>query len=198
MIKAVGLDVGFRKTGAVLFHMYPEYDELVLADTLLSEKDKSGSTLHEDVKACWTLYERIKKFLSAHKPVGAFLEMPHGGGQGARAHRCMGMATGLVTALMFAQKQIKFEMYSPIDVAMGLGIHLLPNEAKKLGVYGKGKLTKWKKERLQEKVDQEFPLFTAWPKLKAEREDAYDAAGTFLAARSTGGLYDRLKEKTSG
>jgi len=192
VIKAIGLDAGFRKTGVALFHMEKDYDELVFADTVLSDHDTSGTKLYEDVRACWTLYERLESIIDAHDPDGLFVEMPHGGGQGARAHRCMGMATALLSTLI-RNSRVESELYDPTDVEKSLGVYITHKQAKERGITGKGALGKWKKERLRECVQREFPLFSDWPKSKGKAEDAYDAAAAFLSARTSSELYKRLK-----
>jgi len=195
-VLAAGLDVGFRRTGIALFRLGVEVDELIVADTIESDDNKTGTTLQDDFKACWSLDKRISEFLTVHEITGLFLEFPHGGGQGARSHRCMGMATGLMVSLL-RRWNIPFEIYSPADVERSLGIFLTNPEAKALGISGKGKLGAFKKERMQERVNEAFPLFDGWPGTVELRKDAYDAAATFLAGRENNSLYAKLKEQVS-
>lgn len=187
---AVGMDVGFRKTGLAFFQVSAAGDELVDAVTVCTGDDVADSVLAGDVLSCLTWCERVDGFMAKHSPVLLFAEVPHGGAQGARANRCMGMATALAAAYLHS-RLIQFEIYSPHDVEKALGVVLPVGEGRKLS---KGDRTAWKKSRLAKKVSEAWPGFKAWPSTKRLREDATDAAAAYLCGRLTSELYKTQKK----
>lgn len=196
-IRAIGVDAGFRKTGVALFDLRPKGDVLVAADTLVTSKETASDRLNDDVDACWNLYTNIETFMIKYEPSAAFIEMPHGGAQGARANRCMGMATAVMASL-FNAVGMPYEMFAPTEVEKALGVFLTNKQAREMGI-PKGKTGKHKKDRLKSIVLAEFPDFDGWPKAVTRAEDAYDAAAVFHAARFRGSeLYLKLRRKVSG
>jgi len=196
-IKAVGIDSGLRKTGVALFAVHPEEDVLLEADTLVHSKGAASEQMRNDVMACWSMYTNLENFLIKHKPQALFIEMPHGGGKSARAHRCMGMTTAVIASLVKIST-IEHELFTPTDVEKALGIYVTNNQARELGI-PKGQTGKYKKARLKDIVLGEFRDFDGWPKAAFKAEDAYDAAAAFLAARERGSdLYMKLRRKVSG
>lgn len=187
----VGIDAGFRKTGLSAFALTKTGDEIIAATTIQSDQDESGSVVHEDVKACWSLLKGINEFLSVHKPVGIFVELPNGGAQGARAHRCMGIVTGLIVTLMH-ERGGAFEFYAPVDVEKALGVYLTSADKKARGLK-KGQSTAAKKESLKQCVIKEWPLFNGWPERESLAEDAYDSAAAFMCGRANNDLYKRIR-----
>lgn len=194
-IFVAGVDVGFIKTGMTVFRLGQRTDTLVYAETLESEFEKShipGQSAEDDVRAVLRILVKIDRILSKYHISGAFVEIPHGGAQSSRAARCMGIATGWITALMYYRENVGYEFYNPIEVEKTLGIHLLPSQAKNLGLK-KGESTKYKKERIKGLVESTFPKFRGWPAKAALAEDSYDSAAAFLCGRTKNQLYKRLK-----
>lgn len=189
--RAMGVDVGFRCTGLALVRLNKEGDELADSRAICPKPSKASSAVLRDVEDCFALLEGLQAAIREWRPAGIFVELPHGGAQSSRAARCMGMATALV--LPFLQyENVGFELYTPLDVEGTLGIHLAPGDAQKLKL-SKGESTKWKKARVKDLVDAEWPDFKGWPDKADKAEDAYDAAAAFLCGRKKGRLYGRLK-----
>ena len=194
----MGMDVGFRKTGYSIFEMGPVDDDLIFATTLLQEKDdsKTTSSVQKDIFAIYDLLDGLDAAFNKWHPAAVFCEIPHGGSQGARAGRCMGIATALIVTYLRQRKE-HYELYTPGEVELNLGVKLAPQVAKKKGLK-KGEATKWKKERLAEIVIRNWPLFDGWPERAAEAEDAIDSAAAFISGRVANNLYKRIKDKLNG
>lgn len=194
---AMGIDAGFRKTGVALFSLNLDSDVLICVDTLETSNFVYPDPLNRDVSACWNLFTNVEDVILKHKPEGIFIEMPHGGGQGARPHRCMGMATAVITCLIRGMS-LQHEMLTPTEVEKALGIYITPKDARAAGI-PKGKTGKYKKEKQKLIAINTFPDFSGWPEAKTKAEDAYDATCAFIAARKRGSpLYNKLKEKVRG
>lgn len=194
-IYVAGIDVGFIKTGMTVFRLGQRTDTLVQATTLESEFEKSGvpgKSAEDDVLAVLRTLVKLDHVFGKYAIRGVFVEIPHGGAQSSRAARCMGIATGWVTAMMYYRDKVGYEFYNPIEVEKTLGIHLLPSQAKNLGLK-KGESTKYKKERIKGLVQSEFPRFKDWPVTDRLAEDSYDSAAAFLCGRTKNRLYKRLK-----
>lgn len=193
MLIAVGMDVGFRKTGLTAFRIDQARDELIAARTIYTGDDVASSVSTGDILSCLTWCERLDEFVCQHPPAMVFAEIPHGGAQGARANRCMGMATALAAAYMH-HRALKFEFYSPHQVEKALGVDLAPGDAKKLT---RGEKTAWKKSRLAQLVLKEWPDFQGWPSTKRLKEDALDSAAAFLCGRLSSEIYLKAKRRSS-
>lgn len=190
----VGMDVGFRRTGLSAIRLEKNRDELYAATTIMPEESVESTSVARNISDCWAMREGIVKFIEEHEPVGLFAEMPHGGSQGARAGYCMGMATGLVLGMLAGWPDISFELYSPMEVEVALGIKLAPGEAKKRKMK-KGEAGKWKKQRIRDTVTAEWPLFNDWPEKAEVMQDAMDSAAAFMCGRASNRLYAKLKAK---
>jgi Holliday junction resolvasome RuvABC endonuclease subunit len=189
--KIVGVDAGFRKLGLSLVLADKDGEKLVVAETI-DNQGEDGSTMQSDVRCCWILGDRFSDFIKRHKPDGIFVEMPGGGGQGARAHRCMGLATGVATEVLRASG-IPCQIYSPGRVEDLLGIKAIRGDKSGPPLYPGVKLTKagtraWKKARLEEKVLAAYPDFEGWPKTLRLKEDAVDSVAAVLAGKAEGHL----------
>lgn len=191
----LAMDVGFSKTGTALFEIGVEQDILIRAETFMNELDKSiGSVVHQDYLASATLFQKLLKYALGSHISGLIAELPGGGAQGARANRCMGIATGMFASLTCILGSTPFEFYSPNQVERALGIELKAGDAKGMK---KGMKTKWKKARMRSTVLEEFHQFDEWPRTVELAEDSYDAAAAFMASRLMGenSLYWRLKRR---
>lgn len=221
-MKLLGMDIGGTKTGLTLFEMKKGGDQLVVARTVVANvlpvrgteakrrkrARKSGkeikkrssaaevSVIHSDVARCSDLVNGIHEFVVEHQPSGIFIEMPSGGGKDARAHRLMGGATYMITAIL-TYEDLPFEMFSPTDVEKSIGIYVSSKEVKARGL-STYQAQRWKKERLREVVLKEWPLFNGWPSTEGIAEDAYDSAAAFMCGRNANKLYARLRSEFDG
>jgi Holliday junction resolvasome RuvABC endonuclease subunit len=194
-INVAGIDVGFTKTGFSVIRMGPRTDTLILATTLPSDFTHTGNgAAEDDIISVFNVLDKIDALLNRYEIAGAFVEVPHGGAQNARAGRCMGIATGWCTAMFHYRHTIGFEFYTPLVVEKTLGINLTQAQAKELGLK-RGESTKYKKERSRDLVLSEFPRFADWPETKALAEDAYDSVAAFLCGRKQDRMYGRFRGK---
>jgi len=190
----LAFDVGFSKTGTALFEIGPEKDTLLKVFTYQNGLDKRiGSVVHQDYQAVTTMFGDLHTAALVANVSGIVAELPSGGAQGARANRCMGIATGMFACLTYVFPHIPFEIYTPHEVEVALGIALKAGDAKGMK---KGDKTAWKKSRMQAMVLDDQPAFRGWPTQKYLAEDSYDAAAAFLASRRTkNGIYWKLKNR---
>jgi hypothetical protein len=174
-----GVDLGFAKTGVAVFELLRDRDELVHAEIVRSDVSKRPiGVAADDFRRCAELAAAFSGLLQRWRPSAVFLEVPHGGAQGSRANRCMGMATGWMAGVLQVL-DIRCEVILPSRVEALLDIRLSPGMAKERGM-AKAARTKWKKDRMEHAVRTEWPDFRRWPK---PAEDAYDAAAAFMAGR---------------
>jgi Holliday junction resolvasome RuvABC endonuclease subunit len=194
-----GMDIGFVKTGFAVIELVGPEEKLLFATTLTSglakEKKTDDYVAIQDAMTCFRALTKWEEMFKEFKPKAAFCEIPSAGAQGARANRCMGMATALIAAFLH-KHDMKFELFIPSQVEEALGIKLTPGDAKKKGL-NKTERTAWKKERLEYAAMTAFPDFKKWPDSKATKEDACDATCAFLAGRQVSQLYNELKGKVS-
>lgn len=199
-MNVAGIDIGFRKTGITVFELTPATDKLIFAATVgtgFKPSKKPGKVAEDDINAVLNMLDDVDRVLKEWNIAAAFVEIPAGGGQSARAGRCMALATGWAAALMHYHPQIRYEFYKPSEVEHVLGIALSRAVAKSMGLTKKkGQLTKYKKERMRDVVLDEFPYFKGWPPTKEYAEDAYDSAAAFLCGRTKRVLYQLLKPAT--
>lgn len=194
-----GMDIGFVKTGFAVIELIGIEEKLIFATTLTSglakEKKSDDYVAVQDAMTCFRALTKWEDIFEEFHPKAAFCEIPSAGAQGARANRCMGMATALISAFLW-KHELKFELYIPSQVEEALGVKLTPGEAKKRGL-SKGDRTVWKKERLKHAAETAFPGFKGWPTSKAVAEDAYDATCAYLCGQQTSQLYNELKRKVN-
>jgi Holliday junction resolvasome RuvABC endonuclease subunit len=211
-ILVLGVDIGFVKTGlaVVRLGMTSAQDEALHVNTIKSDthvpktvKDKMY-VVHLDVQCCYLLDAQFAQFLAEWKPNALVAEFPSGGAQGARANRCMGLATGLF-ACSFLRYGAPCALFTPQEVVQFLslpGPNALDLTAPAGEKLNKGKLRALKKQRVQELVERELstqlksgPGFV-WPTSKALKEDAADALATVIAAcRADVPVIKRLRER---
>jgi len=215
----IAFDAGFRKLGVFVVEILPKGDRPCLAFTVVNKEKKkpepvgglrwrkapdatggSSRVAKEDFEQCMlqldiALDKIPEKYLQ--QLAGVMVELPSGGAQGARANRCMGMATGLFAGLVKVLMErlgqaLTCELFLPTEIEPLLGIerHVEKGAPKA----NKAAARKEKKERARALVLAEWPQFTGWPKTSTTAEDAYDAAATFLASRKKpNGLYAMLR-----
>lgn len=198
-IYVFGIDVGFRKTGVTVFRIDQTPDELVYAATLRSDDRELERRADADTASVISIVTELRKLVLNFKPVAFFIEVPHGGGQGARALHCMGMAKAMIAAVI-AYEAIAYELYTPVSVEKALGIEAKktkPAELTGMSASARAKLrtehSKLKKAKLKDAATSTWPHFDGWPTSAELAEDAYDSACAFIAGQKLNQLYGRLK-----
>ena len=212
-VNVAGIDAGFVHTGWAIVRMHspeggePGGDELLEVGVLKSVSCEpsspapgyslclSDSVVYSDAGLCVRLMDGLCRLLKKWDVKAAFVELPSGGSQGARAGRCMGMSTALVVTLLRMFQYYKIgpihnEIYAPSDVEKALGIHLSAGDARGMK---KGARAKWKKERMREAAMRGFPAFEGWPEVKNDTQDAFDAVAAFLCGKKRNMLYADLR-----
>lgn len=158
----LALDGGFTATGWAVLR-----NGLVIAAgcirTERSAKKKTLRVADDDAARCQHLARTLAGIIEEHSIAGIVAELPSGGAKGARANRCMGLATGTLAAVV-EQSRLPAEWLTPGDVKKTVtGARAASKKAVEAEV-----LKRW----------PDAPL----PELRCEREHAVDAAASFLAA----------------
>lgn len=166
-MSVVGIDVGFTATGIVHIKSKNEIDSWHIVRTAPLKNKKSVAI--NDAKRCETLAIGIAKIIIKCKPKYAFLELPTGGAQGARPHRCMGMSTAITISVLRMLK-VKYYVVTPRDVKNIVG--------------KKGSVSKLD---VQEVVTKKF-VWKTLPKRKADFEHVADAAGAVFSVMKKRGI----------
>lgn len=121
----LGIDVGFANLGICAFEFREERNPLLVkVDVIRTKPDKTKQNLRktdDDLTRAHSTWLALEQFYyeqglyATGKSTIAAVEMPHGGAQGARANRLMGMASTLVAGWLWSHA-IPFEHYSPGDI----------------------------------------------------------------------------------
>lgn len=160
--RVMAVDAGLQGMGVVV----AEGRTIIYAGT--SRTQKSGKrglrVADDDADRCQQHARFLLGVIREWRPAGAVVELPGGGARGARANRSMGMATGVVAAILEATG-LPVEWVPPADVKKAAG----------------GRRDASKAE-VEEAVRKAFTWEAAPPKTKAEAEHVFDAAGALLAA----------------
>lgn len=173
------IDAGFRGLGMVVVR-----GRTVLhAEACRTEKSSTKRGVRvadDDTECCLTLARALLRVINTLRPAGAIVEMPTGGAQGARPNRTMGMATGVVAAVLEATG-LAFEVVTPAQV--------------KKAATGK---RDGSKEEVQSAVRRAYNWEAAEPPdTKADWEHIADAAAAGLAAEN-GTLMRALNKMAKG
>lgn len=165
----VGIDLSFRNTGLVVarpVHTALGYEIIDLCNvrTHKADKKKALFVAQDDVTECQKLYEGVSQAIASWNPTAAVVELPTAGAKGARANRCMGMATGMVAALA-ASTGLPFIWVQPDDSKIEMC----------------GKRTASKEEMIRQ-AKKNWPK-APWPTSDAQAEHVADAAAALLVAR---------------
>lgn len=163
--RLLAIDAGFAAMGIVV----AEGPHVLYAETVRTERTAKRRRIRvadDDAERCMQLARRLLWVIRALGVAGAVVELPHGGAQGARAARAMGMATGAVAAVLES-------MSLPAE-------WMLPGEVK-AAVAGRRDATK-------QDVAAAVKAKLDWsqvevPQAQAEAEHIYDAAAALIAAR---------------
>ncbi len=143
-----------------------------------SPKKRGIRVADDDAERCQELARFLIDTIRTCRPAGAVVELPSGGSQGARANRAMGMATGVVVAVL-EMAELPAEWVTPGDV-------------KKAATDRRDA----SKEAVQEAVREAFDWGDCWPtKPKWAQEHVADAAAAVLAAE--GGTLIRALERVT-
>lgn len=167
MPKVMGIDAGFQAMGVVVV----DGRKIRFADTCLTQratKKRGVRVADDDADRCRQLARFLLDVIKGWQPVGAVIELPSGGAQGARANRAMGMATGIVVAVLEATK-VPAEWVTP--------------QAVKKAATGKQSGSKSDVQvAVRSAFDWDSSKWGPWPKTKNKAEHVADAAATILAA----------------
>lgn len=159
-----------------------EDDRIIHAATCRTERNAGKRGLRvadDDADRAQQLARFLLATIREWRPAGAVVELPSGGAQGARANRAMGMATGVVTAIL---------------EATGLAAEWVTPQGVKKASAGKKDASKGD---VAGAVGGKFTWACDLPRSKAEQEHIFDAAGALLAARQ-GTLMRALKAVERG
>lgn len=173
-MRVMGIDAGLQGMGVVI----AQGKTIIYAGTSRTQRSgkKGLRVADDDADRCQQHARFLLSVIREWQPAGAVVELPSGGAQGARANRCMGMATGIVaTALEAAGIPVEW---------------VTPGEVKKTAA---GRRDASKAE-VEQTVCQAFTWQAPPPRTKAEAEHVYDAAGALLAARN-GTLMRALEQR---
>jgi len=170
----LGIDIGFAMTGWVLARPLGNGElSLLEGGIIVTQKAHKKLGLRvavDDVVRCQVLARGLTAVIGQTMPAGLVIEVPHGGAQGARANRCMGMATA-VAACVTQEYEMHAEWVDP--------------GASKQAMLGARKGTK---DEMVAAVQKRWPEFADWPSTKLGREAVADAAAALWAVRH-GNLY---------
>lgn len=202
MAKLMGIDAGFQASGVVIVELGdvdanttgPASRRILHAEsfrTKPSPKKRGIRVADDDAERCQELARFLIDTIRIHQPAGAVVELPSGGAQGARANRAMGMATGVVVAVLEVA-ELPVEWVTPGDV--------------KVAATGR---RDGSKEAVQEAVREAFDWEEGghgdkgrggesrshWPRHKWAQEHVADAAAAVMAAE--GGTLIRALERVA-
>lgn len=166
MSRLIGVDVGFTALGVVIV----DGDRVLFADTCRTEKTARRRGLRvadDDAERAQQLARFLWGVIQEWRPAGAVVELPTGGSQGARSARAMGMASGVVAAVL-EMTALPSEWVTPQEV--------------KRAAAGRKDASK---AEVEAAVRERF----AWPegfwrRPTVVREHVCDAAGAIMAAQN--------------
>lgn len=182
-ITVVGIDAGFAATGLAAVTLTAGERGVVVANNCVrTEKNRERRGLRvadDDAARCRTLAMEVQRFLEAFPPHVVAVELPTGGARGARPNRAMGMATGMIAAVL-ALGQYAVQWVTPMEVKKAATGH---RNASKADV----------EEAMRRRYDWDAPT----PKAAAVREHVFDAAAA-VAAVEGGALVRAVRAAQRG
>lgn len=106
------VDAGYRNTGIAIWSLPARQ----FVHTEVIEPPKAGQSVLE--KHLWVvryLASRLQELCKRYPPVRAIAELPVGSSRSAASNRCMALATGIVTTVLYLQG-ITLEVVSPYAI----------------------------------------------------------------------------------
>ena len=174
--KILAVDIGFAATGMALFQVTKAGEILVTVQCVREDEDKSKTHTYAaevDVERTSRSVRKILDFIKLHDVKRIVCELPSAGAQGARANRCMGIATGMIAAVV-QSCELAVEWYTPTEV--------------KNAAVGKPSASK---DEMMDAMEKVYPDL-AKIKKKADKEHICDAAACYVAAKN-GNMVKMLK-----
>jgi len=168
----IGIDLSFRATGIIILEI--KSNNIVYIDTIRTKKENKKRkirTADDDMVQSMVMARSIIDILKKYPGV-IIVELPHGGARGHRAHRCMGIATGVMGAIAEILKY-PIEFYSQ-------------SECKK-AVTGNKNASKIEVENIIRKK-----FHADWPQKKVISEHIFDAGSALVAGIEYSQLYRLL------
>lgn len=116
MLKILAADVGFTSTGLAIFEITAEGGRLFDTKCLHTEqghtvrrqrngktvKSRTSSVAHDDVRRTEFLACGVMNYFMENQCKGMICEIPNGGGQDAKAAKCMGAALSMISTVRVA------------------------------------------------------------------------------------------------
>jgi Holliday junction resolvasome RuvABC endonuclease subunit len=112
----IGIDISLRNTGCTAI----EGNDVIDAVTIATGKGNAKRVADDNVRRCTELAIGLRDFINKHNPSHAFMEVPTGGSQDARAARAMAMSTGVVVTVL-ALMGVPSTCVTPTDVKKACG-----------------------------------------------------------------------------
>ena len=167
----IGVDLSFRNTGLVIAaptHTELGYDLLEVANvkTEKAAKKKALYVAQDDIQEAQALCKGIMDFIQSYDATAVVVELPTAGAKGARANRCMGMASGIIAS---------------IASETGLPFIWIQPEDSKMAFCGKKNAGK---DDMMKRAQELWPT-APWPKNKGDLEHVADACAALLVARKS-------------
>jgi len=199
-MNVLAIDVGFAASGMAVFDISKSPAELLHVACSRPKKDtkKHHYVADSDVDRVRRMTSDIKHVVDTYNICLFIVELPSGGAQGARANRCMGIATGMIATLV-EMYGIGVDWRTPGETRKaGLGeggMFLLENVKRKKGdVKTKKEKSDNKKnikDRVMENMERMYPELSSVT-VKADKEHIADAVATYESAKD-GNLIRALK-----
>lgn len=117
-MKVMAVDAGFRACGIVVMELGPNLEWRIVdmrCPVTTGRAKKLGVRVADaDTSDAEAVAFRIFATIRAHSIKHLVVELPSGGARGARPNRCMGIATGIIAAVVMAEGLVR-EYYTPME-----------------------------------------------------------------------------------
>lgn len=163
----LGIDPGFGAMGMAVVDVRPGTWVVVHTRAVRTQRSTRKTTVRvadDDAERARQLAVALHDVIQEYRPMGAIVELPHGGARGARAARALGIATGVVVAVLQVAG-LPVEWVTPSDVKLVAG----SLSASKVAV--------------QRAVRKLLAWPAGWPHELWAHEHIADAAAAVLAAK---------------
>ncbi|OUN01377.1 MAG: hypothetical protein BAA04_07100 [Firmicutes bacterium ZCTH02-B6] len=175
----LGIDPGFGAMGMAVVDVRQRTWAVVHSRAVRTQRSTRKTTVRvadDDAERARQLAAALHEVIREYRPMGAIVELPNGGARGARAARALGIATGVVVAVLHVAG-LPVEWVTPADVKSVAGTR----NASKADV--------------QEAVRRLLSWPVGWPEEAWAQEHIADAAAAVLAAE-TGTLVRMVQRGT--